>query len=348
MDPIEVRPVARGVVEANAIILHVSDDDTRRLVFLPIIHDNETKNGSVNGRFVYQRKRKNEFWDDDWEKISVPGETLSALKAGEGYQLPLHSDDVTKLISGLMQIEGIAEQIKGVHTRTTFIPTADEIAPFMQRLLENTTNEVLLEELSKLDSDVRLRLNDLILRARIRSALKYWDGNKKDAIEENWQKFFAQRPWIFTLILAEPIVLLKAKMYVGGTNASGSGGKTVDYGLINKQTKNTAIVEIKTPVTPLIGTEYRGLYPQSNDLNGSVIQVRNYKREVQKNVLSLKEDWDDFEAIDIPNYVIIGNTSELDTKVKARSFELGRRNNGGTVILAFDEVFEKLRILCED
>lgn len=345
MESVHVQSVSWGVSEVDPIILSISQDETRRLVFLPLIHDNDKKNGSVRGTFVYQRKRKVDDWNYEWEKVTVPEESLAKLKAGEGYHLQPSSDAVTKLCEGLMQIEGIAKQVNEGKTNTTYVPTKTEIAPILKKLVESTTNDELLVELGKLGQDSGIKLNDVVLQARIRSALKYWDTHKTDSVEENWQKFFAERPWIFTLLFAEPILILKSKMYVGGTNATAKGGKTVDYGLINRQTMNTALLELKTPVMPLLGAEYRGIFPPSQELSGSMVQVQNYKYDLLKNLRANTEDFEDFDAANIPTYVLAGNSDELDDKDKRRSFELNRKDRRHTVLLTFSEVFEKLRLL---
>ncbi|HSW77399.1 MAG TPA: Shedu immune nuclease family protein [Candidatus Chromulinivoraceae bacterium] len=345
MDNLRVKSVSKGVSEVDPITLSISSDNTRRLVFLPLIHNYQSKNGSVRGTFVYQRKRKTDEWDDDWDKVQIADQSLSKLKSGEGYQLDLSSDAVTKLTEGLMQIEEIAKLVNSGNTNTTYVPTKAEIAPILKKLINSTTNNELIGELSKLGTDAGLRLNDLVLQSRMRSAVKYWEAHKSDADEEAWQKFFANRPWIFTLLFAEPIVILKSKMYVGGTNATAKGGKTVDFGFINRQTMNTALLELKTPVTSLLGKEYRGIFPPSNELGGSIVQVQNYKYELHKNLRAASEDFEDFDAANIPTYVLAGCTEELDTKIKRRSFELNRKDRRHTIVLTFDEVFEKLRLL---
>ncbi len=340
-NPINVSSVFIGVSECDPIELMKSEDDTRRLVFLPIIHDNATKNGSVKGSFVYQRKRK----ADEWERVTNSTESLSKLKAGEGYRLDLSTDSVTKLVSGLMDINEIADAVKKGRTNTTFVPSARELAPILEQLLNSLDDNALLDELFKLSKDNALRFNDLVLNARIRSALTYWDEHKTDANEENWQKFFNGRPWILSLICAEPIIIYQTKMYTGGTNASGSGGKTVDFGLINKQTTNTALLEIKTPVTPLLASVYRSIHPPSTQLSGSVTQVQNYKYNLLKHLTTLQGGLEPFEAVNVATYVVAGDCFTLKSSIEKRSYELYRRNLSGTVVLTYDEVFERLRIL---
>lgn len=340
---IHVNSIARGISECDPVELTRSADNTRRLVFLPIIHSNKAKNGAVTGNFVYQRKLK----ADEWEKVPTGEEQLSKLKAGEGYRLELSTDAVTKLVTSLMDIEGIAEQVRSGRTNTTFVPTASDLAPLLKQLMESLDDGEALKELAKLGQENALRLNDLILNARIRSALKYWQEHKDDSDEETWQQFFSDRPWILSLISPEPIVVLKDKMYVGGTNASAKGGKTVDYGLINKQTNNTALLEIKTPKTQLLGSEYRGIFPLSSALSGSIIQVQTYKYSLLKNLPGLKEDFGFFEAANVPTYVLAGNTDQFKDDAQKRCFELGRKNSRDTIVITYDEVFIRLQLLLE-
>lgn len=221
------------------------------------------------------------------------------------------------------------------------------MAPILAKLIENSTDEQITNELAKLGQDKAVKINDLILNARIRAALKYWSEHKEDNIEENWQKYLNDRPWILSLICPEPIVIMKSKMYVGGSNASGSGGNNVDYAFINKNTNNTAFIEIKNLVADLLAREYRGMYPPSWELAGAVTQVQNYKYQVLKNLLSLKEDYGAFDAVNIPTYVITGNTAELTLDLHKRSFELYRKSLSGVIVLTFDEVFERLRLLLD-
>jgi hypothetical protein len=83
--------VAADAAETDPIILRESD--ARRLVFKPMIVDKTE--APVRGFFVWQRKRKAEEWED------ITGESLTSLKAGEGFSLELHSDEVTALLQGI-------------------------------------------------------------------------------------------------------------------------------------------------------------------------------------------------------------------------------------------------------
>ena len=69
------------------------ESDTRRLVFKPMLVDQPE--APVRGCFVWQRKKKADHWED------ITGESLTALRSGEGYSLELRSGEVAALIEGL-------------------------------------------------------------------------------------------------------------------------------------------------------------------------------------------------------------------------------------------------------
>jgi len=106
-------------------------------------------------------------------------------------------------------------------------------------------------------------------------------------------------------------------------------------------------LEIKTPETHLLGSEYRGVFPLANELSGSVIQVQTYKYNLLKGLAALKENFDFFEAANVPTYVLAGNTSRLKDENQKRCFELARKNSRDTTILTYDEVFTRLQLLLE-
>ncbi len=341
-ESIKVKSITYGVSVCEPIELWMSDDKTRRLVFLPLIHSNTMKNGSVNGIFVYQRKKKS----DVWEKFQNNEEQLSKLKSGEGYSLHLDSNGLTTLLTELLNIKEIADVVKTRTSDTVFLPANSDIAPLLKQLLESCNDDVVVTELQELGRQQCLRINDLILNARIRAALKDWNINKNNSNEEFWQNYFTSRPWILSLVSPEPIIIMNDKMYVGGKNASNNGGKIIDYAYINQQTQNLTLIEIKTPVTKLLGGSYRDIYYPSDEITGAVTQIQNYKYTILKNLPSLKEDFMEFDAACVPTYIIAGNTDQLEgDRIRIRSFEFYRKNLRDTKIVTFNEVFGRLSII---
>ena len=97
----------------------------------------------------------------------------------------------------------------------------------------------------------------------------------------------------------------------------------------------------------LLGGEYRnGIFNLSSELTGSSMQVLNYKHTLQENYFSVSKGQGDlFHSFDPQCAVIIGHTRELDTEDKIKSFELYRRQMQGTLIVTYDELYEKTRKL---
>jgi hypothetical protein len=105
-------------------------------------------------------------------------------------------------------------------------------------------------QLYKLQRDFEIAgFNDLIARFEV-------DLGKSHP-EQFWQKLLNINPFILSMLFGCPIVLVRDRAHVGGQGLDGSGGTIVDFLLKNASTNSLAIVEIKTPDTPLVGGEYR-------------------------------------------------------------------------------------------
>src|SRR3712207_6805669 len=89
--------VAVNAAETDVIVLRESN--TRRLVFKPMIVDQPE--APVRGVFVWQRKRTADGWDD------ITGESLTRLKAGEGFCLELHASEVSALLQGILDRKAV-------------------------------------------------------------------------------------------------------------------------------------------------------------------------------------------------------------------------------------------------
>ena len=183
---------------------------------------------------------------------------------------------------------------------------------------------------------------------RIINVIHKWHSNKSNSNEEFWQVVFNENPYVLSQLFAVPVIFIKDKAYVGGMNIDRQDAKFVDYLYTNESSNDAILVEIKTPVTKLVGTRYRkGVHKPSNDLSGSVIQVLDYRRELSQNIQTITNGTS--HKIDVFNprcVVIIGNASEeLNTDKKRKSFELFRSNLKDVEIVTFDELFKKAETL---
>jgi hypothetical protein len=122
----------------------------------------------------------------------------------------------------------------------------------------------------------------------------------------------------------------------------------VDFLFSGGSASEAILIEIKTPVTPLIGKRpYRGnVYGPSREVTGSVVQVADYRRSLYRDLDRLIQNTNyKLAAFNPKAVVIIGNSSELDSEKKVRSFELFRSGLLNIEIVTFDELFLKIERL---
>ncbi|MEG5041134.1 MULTISPECIES: Shedu immune nuclease family protein [unclassified Microcoleus] len=206
----------------------------------------------------------------------------------------------------------------------------------------------IIEKLLKVD-DIQ-KLSAAVGLSNLKSVLSLWKNNYKNDKEEFWQGVLAENSFIFAQIFSFPVIFIKNKAYVGGKDISNKGGNIIDFLCTNHSTKNVALIEIKTPVTKLLGGLYRGdVYNISNDLSGSVIQIINYKNSLLHNYKVLansEEEEEKFEAFDPKCIIIIGNIHhELVNKRQRKSLELFRMGLKDVQVITYDELFGKVEFL---
>ncbi|HEY9692442.1 MAG TPA: Shedu immune nuclease family protein [Oculatellaceae cyanobacterium] len=227
------------------------------------------------------------------------------------------------------------------------INVSKEIAEFIIELGlddENNKNED--------DKGIKIqkKLNTLIGVEKLKQILKIWKENHHNSSEAFWQELLSKNSFILSQIFSVPAIILGSQTYVGGKGIDNIGGSILDFLLINKLTRNTALIEIKTPVTNLLtNTEYRnGVYNPSHDLSGAVNQVSSCRHSLTKNYQQLIYNSDKhFEVFNPVCMVIIGHTNQLDNEDLRSSFELHRANYRDIQILTYDEMFEKIKILID-
>lgn len=228
-----------------------------------------------------------------------------------------------------------------------------------QRLGQMSTDQKgHLEELLA-DSDFPANLLEAALLTRRREAVAEF----KTALEENtwtetdgWQPFFRKHRWIFGHgLLYQFLDPVADEIYVGGKTLENKMGQIGDSAVrtASGNASFLALVEIKTPGTRLLGKEYRrGRYPTHNDLAGPVAQLLHlcdcWNREGSQNPVNIRTAIEDgWETAQPRGILVVGDTSELDSSAKQRSFELFRRHLHGVEILTFDELYSRAAKLVE-
>ena len=366
MGEITIKSTSRVTAEAPDIALR--ENEATRLMFRPIIIENpNNKDACVKGSFLFQRKSKNEQWED-FETIS-----LASLKMGEGYKLGLDSAELLKFMKEIVPLyklhrEGGVPKGQTKYVRAT--PqlellanlTESEISNYLDanitigtsllaKLLNWAVNlddpTLLINHLVELNPTSLGKLNAAIGLQSLKKALSIWESNADNSSEEFWQESLTEHSFVLEQVFSWPVSIVKDKAYLGGKSIHNTGGNIVDFLMRNRLTQCAALIEIKTPSTLLLGGKYRSVYNTSNELSGSIMQTLNYRHSLQENSASLKnEQYDVFNSFNPQCAVIIGNAGvELNNESKTKSFELFRHQFPGLLVITFDELFNKTRQL---
>ncbi|AXR66612.1 Shedu immune nuclease family protein [Leptospira mayottensis] len=228
------------------------------------------------------------------------------------------------------------------------IKDSEIISDIIDWIVENEENPELLKNFSKLTPENLSKLNTLSGIVTLKNCLLRWEENLLHSSEDFWQKEFEDNSYVISQLFTSPVTIMKSKAYLGGKSIHNTGGSLVDYLFVNKLTKNTSIIELKTPATRLLGSNYRStIYNISAELSGAIVQLSNYKDELLKNYYQLANlNKGIFHAYDPSCILIVGNfATELDSEEKVKSFELFRQQLQNIQIITFDELFEKMRLL---
>ncbi len=182
---------------------------------------------------------------------------------------------------------------------------------------------------------------------RVVDLLRTWDGNKENGDEGFWQITLKENAYAIGQVFAVPVVFVKDAAYIGGMNINKENAKLVDYLFSMESSREAALVEIKTPVTKLLGRKYRNTYPVSPELAGAVAQALDYRETLVKNIGTLGQGSGQSLDAFVPRCVVIAGNGfkELDTAPKRRAFERYRANLKDVEVVTYDELFRKLEVL---
>lgn len=169
--------------------------------------------------------------------------------------------------------------------------------------------------------------------------------------EKNWQAFFELNPWIFGYGLDYRFLnIIQKEANVSDVDLDGK--QTVITDFLMGDSRFTVLVELKRPDTSLfeVGSNRSKSWKLSKDITNSVSQIL-----VQKAEWELKSHTEQFDkngdvveekTIDPKTLLIIGQTSQFngndrESRIKAKTFELYRRNSRNIEIITFDELYER-------
>jgi len=364
MTTIKTRSTSRSTAGCDPIVLR--EGDRVRLVFVPTIVDNPANpKATVDGHFIYQRKTVSERW------MPIPTVSLSSLVAGDGFKLTLHAQEVRTLLEGIVRLYNFYRQQGIPMGSKTFVQVDQPVANFvsqseqdlksilgsgssrsetlllnMVKWLGTSSGRAAAERMTSAAPDQVPAFTSLLGLASLKEALAYWNENLRNNSEEFWHAAIANRVYVLSQAFAYPIILIGSKAYVGGKQISNAGGNIVDFLAATESTEAAVLIEIKTPGSKLLGSEYRsGVFPLSSELSGAIAQVLTYRQNFISHFHSITRDDSRKLTIGEPRCLIIaGNArSELTEPARRESFELQRERLQGVTILTYDELFARLK-----
>jgi len=354
-----------SLVTAQATPIILAQSERVRVSFEPTIVDNpHDTQKCVKGKLIYEKKKEADK--------TFPSERVSrkSVHVGECIEISLDSSETRVLFDGLLQCYQLHDAIGNVKPGDiTYTRINDEVGRVLSMLQQNPsiakqlnspsaiklvsqllrtllsvgTAEEVQQLLTNIEAEGIERLWGAANIEKLRRLENLLRDNIENENEEFWQTTFEENQWILAQVFGSPVTVFQSKAYVGGKQVDNQGAHLCDFLYRNPLTKNIALIEIKTPLTPLIGSIYRAeIYPFSKEIAGAISQVLAYKDSLQK---SYRMVCDEQTSVLNPVCIIIaGRVSSLSPQQIA-SFELCRSSLSGIQIVSYDEIIEKVHSL---
>jgi hypothetical protein len=180
-----------------------------------------------------------------------------------------------------------------------------------------------------------------------------------ERLEILWQHFFSKNDWIFGYGLDYKFLgILQKEAHISNTNLSGKEGVIGDFLL--GCNKFTVLVELKRPDTDLFKNKNRSnSWSLSNELIDAFSQILEQKAswqiQAESNANNNYNDSGEIikqKTVDPKTILIIGKSNQYsgeteELRIKAKSFELFRRDSRNVDIVTFDELFERAKFIVE-
>jgi len=352
MDNIKTVATSNKTMNIKPVVLR--ENKTTRLLFSPSWVDPKLTENPLRGGFRFQRKSPIEKWED------FNAKKITTLKKDEQYDLNLNGSDIAVLFENLEEIKQTLSKYGHSYTTREFKISDENASDLLLQIGGLENRELVKEQLKKLESNNFRSLGSVIGGARIEKVIEEFEQNINNSDEGYWQEYFENEDntWILQQLFAYPVIYLNGETYLGGKNSkgkSGQGGVATDFLLKNGSNGSFSVVEIKTPTTKLIGTQYRktqGVEKGANEIygihqktSGAIVQMENQIYIAINHFKDLIGKDFNINSLDPKGILIIGNYSKLSSKAKKKSFNLFRKTMGKNQIITFDEVLEKLKLL---
>jgi len=178
--------------------------------------------------------------------------------------------------------------------------------------------------------------------------------------ESVWQHFFNLNDWIFGYGLDYRFLgILQKEAHVSSADVAGKGVVINDFLL--GCNKFTVLVELKKHDTPLFGKDKNrsNTWTLSDYLVSALSQILEQKASWQVSAeTNMNGNFDDKgnlikqKTFDPKSILVIGSTKQFEgedkeNQIKAKTFELFRRDSKNIEILTYDELYERAKFIVE-
>lgn len=213
----------------------------------------------------------------------------------------------------------------------------------LRLITQSESRESLQQSLESLENSSLDCLSDTLNIEKLKRVAQLMESNMDNCSEEFWQStVFKENQWVLAQIFSTPCTIYEDKAYVGGKSMSNRDGNVCDFIYQNELSQNIALIEIKTPCTPIIGNSYRATYSFSSEMSGAINQVLNYKDSLTKEFYSLQSKSSPrFEVFNPKCVVIIGRISAMEVDEVA-AFERFRNSLNNVTVVTFDELYTRI------
>lgn len=367
---IKIESVSKDVAECNAVVLKCND--TFRYLFVPKLIDNSNdKSKCISGQFIVQKKSRNDKWEnhdflpinkmikDQWINLDLSTSSMDILISYVQKLRELYLEEGKYDSFGTVRTFVFSNKLNS-EEKELILDMFDKNDKLKEELRKYLKDDISIEDVLNAIGTGKLNINQLVnklnetetnqiyntLQAKMINPI-FLEDNLENDEEKFWQDLFKQHPNILSTIIPSVVHIIEDQPYFGGKAIDNKGGTIGDF-LYKSGTNNVSIIEIKTPSTDLLGTEYRNdVFCPSKELSGSIIQIRKQKDNLMKEYDHIRRKslikGKDFDAYDPKSYIIIGNSSKLNS-IELESFELFRNSLKDIEIITFNELIEKLKI----
>jgi hypothetical protein len=194
--------------------------------------------------------------------------------------------------------------------------------------------------------------------------IEFADGLATRATDEShWTHFFQSNKWVFGYGLKYQILRPEQQQpYLGGQAVTGRGALRGDtLASTVGHIRFTVLVEIKTPATPILGTElYRnGAWKLSEEFTSAIsqllAQIDYWNREGSRSDSSRDSlEGRGSNTVQPQGILVIGSLSQLNqdqdpavNRAMRETFERFRQSIHGICIITYDELYERARYIVE-